>query len=255
MDDQALLRYSRHILLSELGVEGQDKLNKSHALIIGAGGLGSPASLYLATSGVGKLTICDGDVVDLTNLQRQIVHRNDSVGIAKAISARRTLREINPDIEIVAVTQRLTGDALEQRIAEADVILDCCDNFNTRHAVNRACVKYKKPLVSGAGIRFDGQISVFDLRRNNSPCYNCLFSEDHEFEETRCAVMGVFAPLVGIIGAMQAAEAIKVLTGCGETLNGRFLMLDGLSMEWRSLKLNKDPTCKICGESAVSATQ
>ena len=246
MDDHALLRYSRHILLSELGVEGQEKLNQSHALIIGAGGLGSPASLYLATSGIGKLTICDGDVVDLTNLQRQIVHRNDSVGVAKAVSARRTLLEINPDIEIVAVTQRLTGEALEQRIAEADVILDCCDNFNTRHAVNRACVKYKKPLVSGAGIRFDGQISVFDMRHDHSPCYNCLFSEDHEFEETRCAVMGVFAPLVGIIGAMQAAEAIKVLTGCGATLNGRFLMLDGLSMEWRSLKLNKDPECKVC---------
>ena len=246
MDDHALLRYSRHILLSELGVEGQEKLNQSHALIIGAGGLGSPASLYLATSGIGKLTICDGDVVDLTNLQRQIVHRNDSVGVAKAVSARRTLLEINPDIDVVAVTQRLTGEALEQRIAEADVILDCCDNFNTRHAVNRACVKYKKPLVSGAGIRFDGQISVFDMRHDNSPCYNCLFSEDHEFEETRCAVMGVFAPLVGIIGAMQAAEAIKVLTGCGATLNGRFLMLDGLSMEWRSLKLNKDPECTVC---------
>ena len=246
MDDHALLRYSRHILLSELGVEGQEKLNQSHALIIGAGGLGSPASLYLATSGIGKLTICDGDVVDLTNLQRQIVHRNDSVGVAKAVSARRTLLEINPEIDVVAVTQRLTGEALEQRIAEADVILDCCDNFNTRHAVNRACVKYKKPLVSGAGIRFDGQISVFDMRHDNSPCYNCLFSEDHEFEETRCAVMGVFAPLVGIIGAMQAAEAIKVLTGCGATLNGRFLMLDGLSMEWRSLKLNKDPECKVC---------
>ena len=246
MDDHALLRYSRHILLSELGVEGQEKLNQSHALIIGAGGLGSPASLYLATSGIGKLTICDGDVVDLTNLQRQIVHRNDSVGVAKAVSARRTLLEINPDIDVVAVTQRLTGEALEQRVAEADVILDCCDNFSTRHAVNRACVKYKKPLVSGAGIRFDGQISVFDMRHDNSPCYNCLFSEDHEFEETRCAVMGVFAPLVGIIGAMQAAEAIKVLTGCGATLNGRFLMLDGLSMEWRSLKLNKDPECKVC---------
>ena len=246
MDDHALLRYSRHILLSELGVEGQEKLNQSHALIIGAGGLGSPASLYLATSGIGKLTICDGDVVDLTNLQRQIVHRNDSVGVAKAVSARRTLLEINPDIDVVAVTQRLTGEALEQRVAEADVILDCCDNFSTRHAVNRACVKYKKPLVSGAGIRFDGQISVFDMRYDNSPCYNCLFSEDHEFEETRCAVMGVFAPLVGIIGAMQAAEAIKVLTGCGATLNGRFLMLDGLSMEWRSLKLNKDPECTVC---------
>ncbi len=249
MKDEQLLRYSRHILLSELGVEGQEKLNQSHALIIGAGGLGSPASLYLATSGVGKLTLCDGDVVDLTNLQRQIVHRNDAIGTSKAVSARRTLLDINPDIEITAVSERLSGDALEQRITEADVVLDCCDNFATRHAVNRACVKYKKPLVSGAGIRFDGQISVFDMRHDSSPCYNCLFSEDQEFEETRCAVMGVFAPLVGIIGAMQAAEAIKVLTGCGETLNGRFLMLDGLSMEWRSLKLNKDIQCKVCSHS------
>ncbi len=249
MNDEQLLRYSRHILLAELGVEAQEKLNQSHALIIGAGGLGSPASLYLATSGVGKLTLCDGDVVDLTNLQRQIVHRNDAIGTSKAVSARRTLLDINPDIEITAVSERLSGDALEQRITEADVVLDCCDNFATRHAVNRACVKYKKPLVSGAGIRFDGQISVFDMRHDSSPCYNCLFSEDQEFEETRCAVMGVFAPLVGIIGAMQAAEAIKVLTGCGETLNGRFLMLDGLSMEWRSLKLNKDIQCKVCSHS------
>ncbi len=249
MDDKTLLRYSRHILLPEFGVEGQEKLNQSHALIIGAGGLGSPVALYLATSGVAKITLCDGDVVDLTNLQRQIAHRNDSVGLAKTVSARRTLLEINPDIEVVAVVQRLDGEALEKRVAEADVVLDCCDNFATRHAVNRACVKYKKPLVSGAGIRFDGQISVFDMRQDTSPCYNCLFSEDQEFEETRCAVMGVFAPLVGIIGAMQAAEAIKVLTGCGETLNGRFLMLDGLSMEWRALKLNKDPACGVCGSA------
>ena len=248
MDDKTLLRYSRHILLSEFGVEGQEKLNQSHALIIGAGGLGSPAALYLATSGVATITLCDGDVVDLTNLQRQIVHRNDSVGLAKTISARRTLLEINPDIEVIAVPQRLSGETLEKRVAAADVVLDCCDNFTTRHAVNRACVKYKKPLVSGAGIRFDGQISVFDLRHATSPCYNCLFSEDQAFEETRCAVMGVFAPLVGIIGAMQAAEAIKVLTGCGETLNGRFLMLDGLSMEWCALKLNKDPACSVCSQ-------
>ena len=247
MDDVSLLRYSRHILLPEFGVEGQEKLNQSHALIIGAGGLGSPAALYLATSGVAKITLCDGDVVDLTNLQRQIVHRNDSVGIAKTFSARRTLLDINPDINVVAYPQRLSGDALQKLVSEADVVLDCCDNFATRHAVNRACVKFKKPLVSGAGLRFDGQISVFDLRYDSSPCYNCLFSEDQEFEETRCAVMGVFAPLVGIIGAMQAAEAIKVLAGVGETLNGRFLMLDGLSMEWRSLKLNKDPACSVCG--------
>lgn len=248
MNDQQLLRYSRHILLPEFGIEGQEKLLESHALIIGAGGLGSPVSLYLAASGVGKMTICDGDQADLTNLQRQIAHRTDSIGMNKAVSARRTLATINPEVEVVAFAQRVTGEQLDRLVAAADVVLDCCDNFATRHAVNRACVNQRKPLVSGAGVRFDGQIAVFDLRDTNSPCYNCLFSEDSEMEETRCAVMGVFAPLVGIIGAMQAAEALKVLTGSGQTLNGRLQILDTLSMEWHSVRLAKDPACKVCSD-------
>jgi molybdopterin-synthase adenylyltransferase len=247
VNDDQLIRYSRHILLPEIGIEGQEKLRRSHALIIGAGGLGSPAALYLAASGVGRLTICDGDAADLTNLQRQIVHRVESIGVNKALSARRTLASINAEVEVVAVPERLQGEALQRRVAEADVVLDCCDNFATRHAVNRACVAQRKPLVSGAGVRFDGQVAVFDMRDAASPCYNCLFSEDAEFEETRCAVMGVFAPLVGIIGSTQAAEALKILTGAGDTLNGRLLMLDALSMEWHRVKLNRDPLCKVCG--------
>lgn len=248
MNDNQLLRYSRHILLDEFGVEGQEKLLGAHALVVGAGGLGSPATLYLASAGVGRITICDGDAVDLTNLQRQIVHRNDSVGMNKSISARRTLAQINPEIAIVALPQRLQDEALDERVAAADIVLDCTDNFATRHAINRACVKHRKPLVSGAGVRFDGQITVFDLRHPQSPCYECLFPESAQHEEVRCAVMGVFAPLVGIIGAMQAAEAIKTIAGLGETLRGRLLMLDALGMQWHSVKLNRDPKCGVCGE-------
>jgi molybdopterin-synthase adenylyltransferase len=247
MNDDQLLRYSRHILLDEFGVEAQEKLLAAHALIVGAGGLGSPVALYLASAGVGRITICDGDAVDLTNLQRQIAHRVDAIGMNKAVSARRTLGGINPEIEVVAWPERLKEEALDARVAAADVVLDCTDNFATRHAINRACVKHRKALVSGAGIRFDGQISVFDLRRDDSPCYECLFPESGEFEETRCAVMGVFAPLVGIIGAMQAAEAIKCLAGIGATLAGRLLMLDALSMQWHSVRLNRDPKCAVCG--------
>ncbi len=248
MNDNQLLRYSRHILLDEFGVEAQEKLLAAHALVVGAGGLGSPATLYLASAGVGRITICDGDAVDLTNLQRQIVHRNDSVGMNKSVSARRTLAQINPDITVVALPQRLQDAALDERVAAADIVLDCTDNFATRHAINRACVKHRKPLVSGAGVRFDGQITVFDLRHADSPCYECLFPESAQHEEVRCAVMGVFAPLVGIIGATQAAEAIKVLTGIGQTLRGRLLMLDALGMQWHSVKLNRDPKCGVCGE-------
>jgi molybdopterin-synthase adenylyltransferase len=246
VNDDQLIRYSRHILLPEIGIEGQEKLAQSRALIVGAGGLGSPAALYLAASGVGQLTICDGDRADLTNLQRQIVHRTQSIGVNKALSARRTLATINPEVEVIAVAERLQGEALQHRVANADVVLDCSDNFATRHAVNRACVAQRKPLVSGAGVRFDGQVAVFDLRDSAAACYNCLFSEDAEHEETRCAVMGVFAPLVGIIGAVQAAEALKLLTGAGDTLSGRFLMLDALSMQWHAMRLAKDPECKVC---------
>ena len=246
MNDEQLLRYSRHILLPQLGIEGQERLLASRALVVGAGGLGSPAAMYLASAGIGTLVLADGDAVDLTNLQRQVLHRTASVGRPKALSGRDTLAEINPDVDVVALEQRLDGPALEEEVAAADVVLDCSDNFATRHAINRACVKYRKPLVSGAAIRFDGQVSVFDLREAKSPCYSCLFPEGREAEEVRCAVMGVFAPLTGIIGTTQAAEALKLLAGCGESLSGRLLLLDGLAMEWRSIALGKDPACPVC---------
>lgn len=247
MNDNQLLRYSRHILLPQIGYEGQDKLVNSHALIVGAGGLGSPAELYLAAGGVGKLTICDFDVVDLTNLQRQIIHTTRSVGIKKAISAQQTIHELNPDVEVRTVCERLTEDSLQALVAEADVVLDCTDNFATRYALNRVCVKLRKPLVSGAAINFEGQVTVFDMRADDSPCYHCLFPEIGNEEGLRCAESGVFSPLVGIIGTTQAAEAMKLLMGIGQSLQGRLLLLDALHMEWRSLKLAKDPACKVCG--------
>ncbi len=250
MNDDQLLRYSRHILLPEIGIEGQEKLLAAHALVIGAGGLGSPAAMYLASGGVGRITLADGDAVDLTNLQRQILHTTAAVGRAKAYSGQDTLAQLNPEIEVAAIAERLEGERLAGLVASADVVLDCCDNFATRHAVNRACVKYRKPLVSGAAVRFDGQVAVFDLRQTEAPCYNCLFPEDTEAEETRCAVMGVFAPLTGIIGTVQAAEALKLLGDAGDTLNGRLLLLDSLRMEWRSVRLSKDPACKVCAASA-----
>ncbi|MEN6586535.1 MAG: molybdopterin-synthase adenylyltransferase MoeB [Sulfuricella sp.] len=253
MDDNQLLRYSRHILLPQLGVEGQEKLLAAHALIIGAGGLGSPIALYLAAAGVGHITICDGDTVDLTNLQRQIAHYTHSLGSNKALSAQRTLAAINPEIRVTAVPHRIAGDELAQLVAQADVVLDASDNFATRHAINLACVKHRKPLVSGAAIRFDGQVTVFDLRHPDSPCYHCLFPESAEEEGERCAVMGVFAPLVGIIGTMQAAEALKLLAGIGQSLTGKLLLLDGLSMEWRQVRLKKDPACPVCHPSNILA--
>jgi molybdopterin-synthase adenylyltransferase len=247
MNDEQLLRYSRHILLPQIGVEGQAKLLDAKVLVIGAGGLGSPVALYLAASGVGRLTICDGDQVDLTNLQRQIVHRTESVGRPKADSAKATLAHINPEVEVVSIVERVDGTRLEALVAQSDVVVDASDNFPTRHAINRACVKYRKPLVSGAGIRFDGQVAVFDLRDETSPCYACLFPEQGEADDVRCAVMGVFAPLVGIIGCMQAAEALKIIIGAGETLTGRLMLVDGLGMECRSVRLRKDPKCTVCG--------
>jgi adenylyltransferase/sulfurtransferase len=246
MDDEQLLRYSRHILLPEIGIEGQQRLLDAHVLMIGAGGLGSPAALYLASAGVGTLTICDGDVVDLTNLQRQIMHRETAVGRPKVDSARDTLLAINPHVHINAVQERVNGPRLAQLVSSADIVLDGCDNFATRHAVNRACVAARKPLVSGAGIRFDGQLAVFDLRDAQAPCYACLFPESGENEEMRCAVMGVFAPLVGIIGAMQAAEALKILTDTGQSMSGRLLLLDALTMDVRTVKLQRDPACAVC---------
>jgi molybdopterin-synthase adenylyltransferase len=250
MNDDQLLRYSRHILLTEIGVEGQQAFLDARVLVVGAGGLGSPAAMYLAAAGVGTLVLCDGDTVDLTNLQRQILHSADAVGLAKVESGRRTLHRLNPETRVETLDFRLEGAALAEQVRLADVVLDCSDNFATRHAINRACVAHRKPLVSGAGIRFDGQLSVFDLRRVDSPCYHCLFPEGQDVEEVRCAVMGVFAPLTGIVGATQAAEALKLLAGCGTTLSGRLLLLDGLNMEWRSIRLERDPDCPVCAGRA-----
>ncbi|WP_301100396.1 molybdopterin-synthase adenylyltransferase MoeB [Propionivibrio sp.] len=247
MNDEQLLRYSRHILLDEIGIEGQTKIVDAHALVIGAGGLGSPAALYLASAGIGRLTLADGDTVDLTNLQRQILHTQERIGQLKAVSGQIALAQINPQVTVIPVSQRLAGEQLEALIADADIVLDCCDNFTTRHAVNRACVRQQTPLVSGAAIRFSGQLSVFDARREHSPCYHCLFPEAEDVEEARCAVMGIFAPLTGIIGAMQAAEALKVISNAGVPAIGRLLLLDGLTMEWRSVKFGKDPKCAVCG--------
>ena len=246
MTDDQLLRYSRHILLPEIGIEGQERLLGSHALVIGAGGLGSPIALYLASAGVGRITICDDDVVDLTNLQRQIVHRTESIGRKKVESARATLASINPEIEIVPLAQRIGEAELAQLATAADVVLDASDNFATRHAVNRACVEHRKPLVSGAALRFDGQISTFDLRRADAPCYACLFPESAENEDVPCSVMGVFAPLTGIIGTIQAAEALKLMAGMGEPLTGRLLLIDALTMQLRTIRLVKDPACPVC---------
>jgi molybdopterin/thiamine biosynthesis adenylyltransferase len=246
MNDNQLLRYSRHILLPQIEYEGQEKLTKNHALIVGAGGLGSPAALYMAASGVGTLTICDFDVVDLTNLQRQIIHTTQSVGINKALSAQQTIFEINPDVTVQTVQQKSTEAELSRLVEAADVVLDCSDNFATRYALNRLCVVHKKPLVSGAALSFEGQITVYDMRHDNSPCYHCLFPDNGEDTDLRCATNGVFAPLVGMVGTTQAAEALKILMGIGETLQGRLLLLDALAMEWREIKLKKDPSCSVC---------
>ena len=250
MNDEQLLRYSRHILLDEIGIEGQEKLLASHALIIGAGGLGSPVALYLASAGVGKITLVDHDDVDLTNLQRQILHTSSRVGQPKALSGKTTLHEINPGIEVIALCERADAARLAELVASADVVLDCTDNFSTRHAINLACVNARVPLVSGAAIRMDGQIAVFDPRTTESPCYACLFPPDQQFEEVQCSTMGVFAPLVGIIGTMQAAEALKLLMGIGTTLSGRLLLLDAREMEWTSIKTARNPGCAACGDRA-----
>lgn len=247
MNDNQLLRYSRHILLDEIGIEGQEKLLAAHALVIGAGGLGSPAAYYLASAGIGRITLVDNDTVDLTNLQRQILHTTDRVGQAKVQSGRQTLAQINPEIEIVALTERAEGVRLDELVSQATVVLDCSDNFATRHAVNQSCVTHRVPLVSGAAIKFDGQISVFDSRAADAPCYACLFPPDQQFEEVLCSTMGVFAPLVGIIGTMQAAEALKLAAGIGETLAGRLLLLDARSMEWTSIKVARNTACAVCG--------
>ncbi|MFK3739490.1 HesA/MoeB/ThiF family protein [Massilia sp. TN1-12] len=248
MNDQQLLRYSRHILLDDVGIEGQQRILAAHALVIGAGGLGSPAALYLASSGVGRITLVDDDEVDLTNLQRQVMHTTARVGQPKVASGRDALLQLNPEIEVVALRERLAGERLAALVGSADVVLDCSDNFATRQAVNRACVAAGVPLVSGAAIRFDGQLSVFDVRDPASPCYACLFPPDSRFEDVACSTMGVFAPMVGIIGAMQAAEALKLLAGAGRSLAGRLLMLDGRAMEWTDIGVARNPACPVCAQ-------
>lgn len=247
MNDHQLLRYSRHILLDQIGIEGQQKILAAHVLVIGAGGLGSPAALYLASAGVGRLTIVDDDEVDLTNLQRQILHTTERIGQNKVDSAKISLQAINPEIHIVALKERVQGERLQALVRSATVVLDCSDNFKTRHAVNAACVSASVPLVSGAAISFDGQLSVFDSRTQDAPCYACLFPADQQFEEVQCSTMGVFAPLVGIIGSMQAAEALKLVMGAGQSLAGRLLLLDAFTMEWNTIQLGKNSDCVVCG--------
>jgi molybdopterin/thiamine biosynthesis adenylyltransferase len=259
MNDQQLLRYGRHILLHEIGIEGQQRLLGSRALIIGLGGLGSPAALYLAASGVGHLTLCDHDKVEFSNLQRQIIHRTSTVGQPKVASAQAALRDINPEIECVALPVRVDEAQLRDLVAQADVVVDCSDNFATRYAVNRVCLELRKPLISGAAIQFDGQVSVFDFRRpdvseqTDAPCYNCLFPEDSVAAELRCATTGVFAPLVGIIGSLQAAETLKLLMGIDRGLSGKLLTVNALDMNIMRSTLSKDPACRACGGSLVVA--
>lgn len=248
-DDDQLLRYSRHILLNEIGVEGQALIQASHALIIGAGGLGSPVALYLGSSGVGRITVVDDDHVDMTNLQRQIAHNMARVGQSKVASIQTAIAAINPEVCVTPIEARADATLLDRLVAQADVVLDCCDNFATRHAINTACVKHHKPLVSGAAIRFDGQVCVYDTRDAQSPCYACLFAPSAAPEETRCATMGVFAPLVGIIGSLQAAEALKLLSGSGRPLTGRLLMLEARSMEFTEIRIGRQSDCAVCGNA------
>ena len=253
MNDDQLLRYSRHILLDELGIEGQTRLLASHALVIGAGGLGSPVLMYLGTAGVGRITVVDHDTVDVTNLQRQIAHTLARVGQPKVASAAQTIAAVNPEVLVIALQERVDAARLAERVADADGVIDCSDNFSTRHAVNAACVAQGKPLVSGAAIGFDGQISVYDSRLPEAPCYACVFPQASTYEEVRCATMGVFAPLVGIIGTMQAAEALKLLTGVGDSLAGRLQMLDARQMEWNEIRLPRLMACPVCGQRGHTA--
>ncbi|MDP3229066.1 MAG: HesA/MoeB/ThiF family protein [Acidovorax sp.] len=247
MTDDQLLRYSRHILLDEIGIEGQERVLASHALIIGAGGLGSPAALYLASAGVGHITLVDDDVVDLTNLQRQIAHTTARVGVPKVESAAQAIADINPETRVTALKMRVDAASLQPLVQAASVVLDCTDNYATRHAVNAACVRHGRPLVAGAVIRFDGQITVVDPRSAQAPCYACIFPPAADFEEERCSTLGVFAPLVGVVGAMQAAEALKLIVGIEPTLAGRLLMLDGRAMDWSTMRVQRDPACAVCG--------
>jgi len=246
MTDDDLLRYSRHLLLDDIGIEGQQRLLAAHALVIGAGGLGSPVALYLGTAGVGRITIVDGDRVDLTNLQRQIAHDLARVGAPKAESAAQSIAAINPTVRVTAIHARADASRLLELVADADVVVDCSDNFETRQAVNAACVARARPLVAGAAIGFDGQLSVYDTRSMASPCYACAFPPDPSFEDVACSRMGVFAPLVGIVGSMQAAEALKLLAGIGTSVTGRLQMVDARTMEWTEIRIARDPGCPVC---------
>ena len=252
LSDDQLLRYSRQIMLPDVDIDGQERWLASKVLIIGLGGLGSPVSLYLAAAGIGELVLVDDDQVDLSNLQRQVVHTTARIGMKKVDSAAQMLREINPDINIVTCAERLDAGALQALVAQVDLVLDCTDNFSTRFAVNQACVEHQKPLVSGAAIRMEGQIAVFQPGVEGSPCYQCLYTEGDD-ETLTCSESGVLSPLVGIIGSMQALEALKVLANIGTTLTGRLLLLDAKHMEWRSLKLKQDPACPICSNKEISA--
>lgn len=251
MNDEDLLRYARHILLNDFGIEGQEKLLASRVLIVGVGGLGSPVAMYLASGGVGTLLLADHDTVEISNLQRQIIHTSERLGMLKAESGKQAIHALNPSTRVETLLNRMDDTSLSQAISQVDLVVDCTDNFATRHAINRACVSHRVPLVSGAAVRFDGQISVFNPRDSDSPCYHCLFPEAQDVEAMNCATMGVFAPLVGIIGTMQAAEAIKVLSGTGNSLVGRLLILDALDMRWHSVKVRRDPGCAVCGSGAV----
>jgi molybdopterin/thiamine biosynthesis adenylyltransferase len=251
MTDEQLLRYSRHILLDEIGIEGQERINAAHVLIVGAGGLGSPAALYLAAAGVGTITLMDPDTVDLTNLQRQIAHTTVRVGMSKVESAKKAMQAIVPEANIHMACQHATSESLTPYVLQADLVLDCTDNFKTRHAINAACVQHGKPLVSGSAIRFDGQLSVYypskyDQSTSNSPCYACVFPPEQNFEEVACSAMGVLGPLVGIVGTMQAAEALKILSGIGSQLIGRLLLIDGKRMAFDEIRVAKNPSCSVC---------
>ena len=249
LDDDQLLRYSRHILLPEIGIEGQERIASAAVLVVGAGGLGCPVALYLGAAGVGRLFVADGDSVDLTNLQRQIGHASTRIGQGKAQSLRTSILAINPAIEVTAIPRALAGAELDAAVASADVVVDASDNFETRHAVNRACVAQHKPLVSGSAIGFSGQLAVFDSRQPASPCYHCLFPDESVEPPLRCAEAGVFAPLVGVIGAMQAQETLKLLSGAGEPLVGKLLLWDSLRAEARVMRVPRDPGCEVCGRA------
>jgi adenylyltransferase/sulfurtransferase len=245
MNNDQLLRYSRQMMLPEIDAEGQQRLADARVLIIGLGGLGSSSSVYLAAAGVGHLVLVDFDEVDISNLQRQIVHATKDIGRLKVDSAAEHLLELNPEIQVTKIDHRIENEELEEQIKSSSVVLDCSDNFQTRFAINDACVKHKIPLVSGAAIRFEAQVSVFDSRHEDSPCYRCLYGNEAEVEQT-CTANGVISPLLGIVGSIQACEAMKIIMNLGETLEGRLLLLDVMHMEWHTAKLNKDPNCPVC---------